>query len=74
MLWKLESFTPSDGSKTGGAVVDHQAWVRGDDRGHAREPIFVALQMSARDVSEAQARRYLDAMVTGLNAMEAMPR
>lgn len=74
MKWSIESFTPSDGSKSAGTVVDHQAWIRGDDRGGAREPVFVHIAMSARDVPEAQARRYLDAMVVGLDAMEAMPR
>jgi len=67
MNWSVESFTPSDGSIVAGGLVDHQAWLRADDRGGGREPVFVKLQMSSKGVPQDQARRYLDAMVAGLN-------
>lgn len=72
MIWRIESFTPSDGSKQGFVTVDHQAWLRGDpgDPGDAAT-VYVSLNMSSKDVSEDDARRFLGAMVAGLNAMEA---
>jgi len=76
MLWTIESFTPSDGSIVCGAPVDHHAWIAGEDRDREapRPPIHIKLQMSSKGVTPDQARRYFDAMVTGLNAAEAMPR
>lgn len=64
MTWKIDSFTPSDGSKHQFVTVDHQAWLKREGDGPT---VHVSLNISSNGVSEQEAKTILEAMVVGLN-------
>lgn len=73
MKWKIDSFTPSDGSKQGGVTVDHQAWLKGEDGdkneyGSHIDIVHISLNMSSRGVPADRAKSFLNAMIQGLDS------
>lgn len=60
--WALHEFTPNkDGTKVGGVLVDHSAWLRREDS------TFIHVQIASAGITERMAKVMLDAMVEAIN-------
>ncbi len=67
-MWTIDSFTPSDGTRHMGTLVDHQAWLRRDGSPrHGKPAVYVSLSIASVGYPEADAKRMLETMVTALN-------
>lgn len=71
MTWTIDQFTPSDGSKVQYVTVDHVAWLM--RKGGGKPTIHISLNISSRDVPEAEARAILETMVAALNSAALSP-
>jgi hypothetical protein len=67
MIWEIESFTPSDGTKYQHVPADHTAWLRGRPNGDDGRTVNISMNIASVGFSQQQARDALERMVRGLN-------
>ena len=64
-MWAVDNIELSDGRMVAGAVVDHQAWLKGPTHNTATTHMLV--QFGSKGVDQIEARAIVEQVLQGLN-------